>query len=336
MGAHTLPEDLRKAQDRYGSVDDGNDLTFSGDVEFSGTPTFTATPATILSGDSAFTGDNSFAGASDFTTQPTLVTEGTASNRGPSPLIWDDCNVLDFMINPTNGFVYFNDFVEGGYTLATGQSVTHLNRGVTGYTDTTANTIATASDEPTGVLQMLTSTDNEGATISVLGGVNDGGQIVFNTASTEQVWMEARIKKLNITDSKFNIFCGFAEEGLNSTLALISNTGALEVVDHVGFHNLEGDGELMSTVHATSGGALVTVGADVVTLVANTYIKLGMHFDGTTLTFYVNGVALADTITKTDANFPDGEELAFYLAVVNASGDNAETAIDWVRIAREF
>ena len=34
MGAHTLPEDMLKANDRFGSVDDGNDLTFSGETTF--------------------------------------------------------------------------------------------------------------------------------------------------------------------------------------------------------------------------------------------------------------------------------------------------------------
>jgi hypothetical protein len=40
MGAHTLPEDMRKANDRFGSVDDGNALTFSGAHTFSGAATF--------------------------------------------------------------------------------------------------------------------------------------------------------------------------------------------------------------------------------------------------------------------------------------------------------
>lgn len=37
MGANTIPNKLLQANDRFGSVDDGNDLTFSGDTTFSGT-----------------------------------------------------------------------------------------------------------------------------------------------------------------------------------------------------------------------------------------------------------------------------------------------------------
>jgi len=331
MGAHTLPEDMSKANDRFGSVDDGKALTFSGDLTFSG--------ANAHTGVETHTGAETHSGAEVFTTQPKVVTEGTAGNRGPSPLIWDDCNVLDFMINPTNGFVYFNDFIDGGYTLAAAQTVTHLNEGVCGFTGATSgSTIDTEKDEPTGALTLSSTTINEGAGINILGGVNDAAQVIFNTSSTEQVWFEARIKSLNITNAKFGIFCGFAEEGLASEGGVIGTDDILTDKDYVGFHKLAADGDTLDTVFNTASGGTspVTIKPDAVTLEADTYIKIGFHFDGTTVTFYANGVALADTIAKTATDFPDGQEMCFYFVAMNAHGDPAESTIDWVRIAREF
>ena len=36
---------------------------------------------------------------------------GTAAGLGPSPLIWDESKLLEVMLDPTAGFLYFNDFM---------------------------------------------------------------------------------------------------------------------------------------------------------------------------------------------------------------------------------
>ncbi|NOQ21588.1 MAG: hypothetical protein GQ565_02910 [Candidatus Aegiribacteria sp.] len=260
---------------------------------------------------------------------------GTAAGRGPSPLIWDGCPWLQFQMGSDDGLTYFNDFHDGNYVLAANQTVTDLGQGVSGFSAATGgSTISMNADEPVGALTLNSTTDNEDAGICILGGLNTAGQVKL--VSGKKFWFEARIKSLNITDAKFGIFCGFAEEGVNATTALISNADALNDLDYVGFHKLAADGDKLDTVHRKNSGAAVTVKADAVTLVANTYKKIGIYCDGTTITFYADGVALADTALLATATVPTGEEMAFYFVAMNAHGDAAESTIDWARIAVEL
>jgi len=339
MGAHTLPEDLRKAQDRFGSVDDGNDLTFSGDTTFSGANTVsgvqTFSGANTHSGNETFTGDNDFSSGTQTFECGDTAQAGTAAGRGPSPLIWGSCPVLQYMLDPTDGCVYFNDF-QGDYALANNQTATALGDGVMGFTGATGgSTISMLTDDPNGALVLSTTTDKESVGISCLGGKNAAGMFVL--ASGKQAWFEARIK-VNLVTNISDVFCGFAEQALLAEDGLISDDDTLTDKDYFGFHRLGSDGDKMDTAFNTASGGTspTTIKADAVTLVANTYKKVGFYSDGTTITLYADGVALADTITLAATDFPDGEEMAFYLVLHSDGGADVTTTIDWVRIAREF
>jgi len=335
--AQTFNKTIAEVEAYHGGID--ADVTNSGVNDFTGANTHTGiethSGAETHSGIETHSGAETHSGVEVFSAVPNVTCYGTAGGRGPSPLVWDDCNLLKIIMDPTYGWSYFNEFVDGGYVLATNQAATHLNRGVTGFTCTTGNTISQLIDEPTGVLALNGTTDNEDAGICICGGVNTAGQIDFLT--TKQIWFEARIKALNITDSKFGIFCGFAEEGLCATTGIIAAGGTVADKDLVGFWKDEDDGDKFDTIYNTaSGGGITELAADAVTIEADTYIKLGGHFDGTTLTLYANGVALDDTVAMAATNFPDGQEMAFYLTAMNMGGDTHEVAIDWVRIAAEF
>ena len=259
----------------------------------------------------------------------------TAASASPSPLIWDNCPWLQFALGADNGLVYFNHF-NGNYVLAANQSATDLGNGVAGFTGASAGqVIQMPTDEPTGVVEMVSTNDNETTGISVGGGLNTAGQYLFT--SGKKTWFEARVKFSNITDDKAGAFLGFAEEALLSEDGIIADAGSLADKDFVGFWRLEGDGDKLDTYHNTAGGGGTTeLAADAVTVVADTYIKLGGYFDGTTLTLYADGVALDDTVAYNATNFPDGEEMAFYFVISNASGDDFIASIDWLRIAREI
>ena len=260
---------------------------------------------------------------------------GTAAGRGPSPLIWDTCPVLGYAANPTDGMVYFNDF-QGNYALANNQTATLLDAGVMGFTGATAgSTIDQETDEPNGSLTLNSTTDNESCGISVLGGKNAAAMFVFTAG--KKSWFEARVKFVNITDAKIGGFIGFAEEALLSEGGLIADDGTLTDKDLFGFFRVEADGDKLDTVHNTaSGGGVTTLQSDAVTLEADTYKKIGFYCDGTTITLYADGVALGTTVALAATNFPDGEEMAFYMVLNEGSGDDASMTIDWVRIAREF
>jgi hypothetical protein len=257
------------------------------------------------------------------------------TDRMPSPFLWKDCPEDSLRTGACDGYVYWNDFL-GDYSLAANQSATVLPDGVVGWTGATAGTLSmSASDDPTGVLRMLTTTDNEDTGIAILGGNNVVGQCIFT--SNKKLWFETRLKFNNITDSKFGVFVGFAEEALASTAAVVAADGTMADKDYVGFHRLEADGDKMDLVYNTASGSTspVTHLADAVTLVADTYIKLGIYCDGTEVYFYVNGIKVGSELLLAATDFPNGEEMAFYIAQQAAHADDAYTYVDWVKIAQQ-
>lgn len=259
---------------------------------------------------------------------------GSNTGRGPSTGLWAACPVIDYMLDPTKGMVCFNDF-HGGYALANNQTSTYLGGGVQGFTGATAGTtIASLTTDPNGVAVLSTTTDAESVGVSLLGSKNVAGQFVLT--SGKKSWFEARIKVNSIADSLSDLFCGFAEEALLAEDGLIADAGALADKDYIGFVKVQADGDKLDTVHRKASGAAVTVKADAVTLVADTWIKVGFYCDGTTVTFYANGTALADTCALATATVPTGEEMAFYFILNSGDGGDATASIDWVRIAREF
>ncbi len=151
--------------------------------------------------------------------------------------------------------------------------------------------------------------------------------------------MECRIQVSTIAGDVSQLFIGFAEEALNSAGALLAiNEAGMTDKDYVGFVKEYADGDAMNTdFNTASGGTSPVSNSDAVTLAAATWTKLGMYTDGTTLTFYQDGVALTDTFTLAQTDFPDGEEMAFYLEnMCGAIGTVGTVTIDWLRIAQEF
>ena len=256
-----------------------------------------------------------------------------SASRMPTAGLWATCPEDAIARQQVDGLVYFNDFTEGGYTLANNQTVTHLARGVYGATAATAgSTISQLATAPYGVVSLNTTTDNEDAMIMILGGANNAGQIVLEAG--KRFWLSCRIKTVNITDAKYGIFVGLAEEGLCATTAVIADTGALADKDYIGFHRLEADGDKFDIVYNTaSGGGQVVHLADGITIVADTYMYLDMYCDGTSIYFYANGVQVGTALALATAKVPDGEEMAFYAVQMAAHADDASTQIDQVKIA---
>ncbi len=257
----------------------------------------------------------------------------SSTNNSFSPLIWETCPWDQIESGMLQGLTFYDDFRGFNYALAAASAVTHLNNGVDGLTDGTAGSlIAHVTDEARGVLTLESTTDQEDIWISEGGNLNNFANYIFS--STTKLWMEARVKTVNITDSKYNVFLGFAEEGLMTNAGLITTGDAMTDKDFVGFERIFADGDKYDTVHNTDGGGGITVvEADAVTVVADTYQNLGIYSDGTTVTFYNNGVAQGTTVALTATNFPDGEKVAFMYGLQPGHGDLATTQIDWLRIA---
>lgn len=259
---------------------------------------------------------------------------GANTGRGPSVGLWTGCPWMDYIMDPTKGMAYFNDF-HGSHALANNQVKTYLGGGTSGFTGATAaSIISNLATDPNGVMKLETTTDNESVAVQVLGALDTAGQFVLTAG--KKSWWETRIKVKNITDAKFGLFCGFTEQGLLVQDGIMTATGTLQDKDYIGFLRVEADGDKLDTVHRKASGAAVVVQADAVTLVADTYIKVGAYCDGTTVTFYADGTALATTCLLATATVPTAEEMAFQLVLNAGHTDDCDIHIDWVRVAREF
>lgn len=258
---------------------------------------------------------------------------GTAAGRGPSPEIWDNCPVLQFMLDPTEGWVFFDDFIKKNLVLAANNTVTTLGDWSCCTDGTAGSTLDPQTDAREGEVNITTTTDDEDIIMSALCGMHTTGQVTFE--SGKKTWFEARVKVDNVTDTKINTFVGFAEEGLVVNGTLLTTANAIADKDYIAFTQLAADGDKWQTSYNTAAGGGSTLSATAGTITINTYHKLGMYCDGTTIYFYIDGVRLADTLALATANVPDGEEMAFYFSIMAASGDTISASIDWVRIAQE-
>ncbi len=264
---------------------------------------------------------------------------GSASGRGPSPLIWDDCPVLDYTLNAQLGSHVFDD-LHSGITVAANQSVSAAAAlGTTGQFAAftlTGTTVSTKTDDVGGVVDLTVTTDEDAdCRIAYPQNIEVAG--MFKFAAGKKLWIEARIKVDNITDAKQNLFFGFMEEARMATGELIAVAGgATADVDYVAFRQDEADGDAFQTHYNTASGGHTVLSATAGVITINTFHKLGIYCDGTTVTFYIDGVALTDTVNISAANFPDGEEMGVYFGIVAASATTIVSSIDWVRIAQEY
>jgi hypothetical protein len=260
----------------------------------------------------------------------------STSTRMPSRGIWESCPWFELATGTRDGHVYWNDFT-GNYILANNQTVTDLGDGVMGFTAATAGTTINKVDTaaPYGKVKLETTTINEDAGIMVGGGNNVVAEYVLE--SGKRFWLEARISCLNITDAKFGVFLGLAEEALCATTATLAAGGAtLADKDYVGFQKFAADGDKFDLVYNTAGGGGATVhAADAATIVADTFTKLGVYCDGTYVYFYQDGVQIGTKVALSATNFPNGEEMALYFVIGAAHADTCSVAVDWIRIAQE-
>ena len=190
----------------------------------------------------------------------------------PSPAIWADCPLVAFEKDPAKGFHVFEDFLE-------------LNCGITAvagsrwyiYYDT--NGTINLVDGQTGILRIMTDEDdNDSASMTT--GNNETGCIYPADASSKKWWFEARIASVSITSGDVSIFVGLAEEGQAANTKPMADDGTHAVgdIDHVGFHVAGDDGDGVNFVWNLSGQT-AQVTADVHTLVASAYVRLGMKYE---------------------------------------------------------
>lgn len=267
-------------------------------------------------------------------------------SRMPSPSIWNDCPVNDYLADPSKGRHDFEDFTNG--VVADATIVHGQPKGWVCYaeSDDAADCALQADDDGVLLLQL----DGTDADVTAL---TDGDNVagVWKTPTAGNVhnkkglWFEARIKVVSVTDSDQGCFIGLAAPGeaKNAGGAMAAGGASLSDIDYLGFAQLSGDCDdlIIAYNEATSGTAQSSTGK--ITLVADTWVRVGFKVvtkgQGTYVQFYKDGEYLGAAcdinITGTNANFPGATDMARLISTVGESGvaDGDGIYVDWVRVA---
>lgn len=246
------------------------------------------------------------------------------TRRKFSPGLWGNCPWDGIRSGIVDGIAFEDDFITGPLVAAGAQALYGNYHGF-------ASTGGSGADAGVqfGALTLSSDGDDEGASLAA---AIASLQI---TKAAGDLWFEARVKSSTITDTKHGFFIGLIDAATLSATVPIAADGTLADQNLVGFHRLEGDGDKLDTYYKADGVTAVAVKADAVTLVADTYVRVGMRFSHETgkLYFYADGAELPDTKTipnATGTDFPADAILRPIFAVLNATGTTpGSSTIDW-------
>ena len=246
--------------------------------------------------------------------------DATDTAAQPSPIIWGDCPVND-MVSAGTGYFFQDDF------LSVAEPVPNLAESVvqkgTYQTFTGADAVITSGTGTGGEIFLNPSASNVGC------GIRGGGAPFTFATGAKRLWFEARVKFGTISDSQNGAFIGFHEDIAMTNTSIIAADGTLADENFVGFHRLEGDGDQLDIVHKKDGVTQVSV-ADQVTLVADTYVKIGLKFANDSTKFYADG-ALLTTIAGDATSFPSDINLGLMFMVLGAAAEDTGVTMDWWR-----
>ena len=270
-----------------------------------------------------------------------LSAEG-AVGRGLSPALWQAYGFIggDFGDPSLKPFI-FDDFEDLGVmanTVSQGGYKTYQDAGVTIQQCASTDN----SEGEFGVLEISHdgTTQDEGS-IELGSGVAGLVKITPTVIERAVVVAEARIKVPTVVVGDCCFAFGLAEPGQASADALVNTTGALDAAgkDFVGFQTLLTSNSEIDTVYAIGGtGATVQVKDNAGTMVADTWIKLGLVYDPNSpddksIKFFIDGVEQGDSVTDAIVTaaiaFPSGEELTLLFATKILTGTATTAYMDW-------
>lgn len=180
------------------------------------------------------------------------------------------------------------------------------------FTDVTSGTITKDTTNPNGValISAGAATANQGVNWQL-------DNPPLKISSGKPVVFEAYLKYTGLSNLKVQTFVGLATGG---TTALIAS-GAMATVDRVGFQGITSTGVLNSVCR---GGGTAATGTGL-TLVNNTFYRLGLYATTSQVDFYVNGSIVSSLTTQ----IPTGA-LAPIIVVQSNGTDTAAMSLDWV------
>ena len=266
------------------------------------------------------------------------------TTRKYSPAIWHDCPVDSILSDRSQAAYHEDDFLNFSDLSIDAQAADHPHsHGYGSYIDT--GVTFTQLPLAGGVLEIAGNDADNDEGILTTGGNTGTLAVLSDVSSTRSgpLWFECRIKKASIADNALAFFVGLSEEGLAAANTLIDDTGEIASKDMIGFRVLHDNGEELDFVYRKAGQAVQEI-ANISTLVADTYIKLGFKFDPrqpieSRIRIFVNNVEYTTKITHANmiaATFPDAEELALLLSTKVGAAAESKFQIDWWRVAQMY
>lgn len=270
-----------------------------------------------------------------------LSAEG-AVGRGLSPAIWQAYGFTGGNFgDPSRQPMFFDDFAQlGVMASATSQGgyITYQDAGVTIQP-------AAACDNSEGEFGLLevagNDADNDEGSIELGAGTSGLVRIDATVGERAVIAAECRIKKVSVADNAVAIAFGLGEPGFAAADALVDDTGALADKDFVGFQTLHASGEEIDTIYRISGGSVVQVKDNAGTMVADTWIKLGLVYDPNAesnkkMKFFIDGVEQGDSVTdaiiSAGTAFPTDEELTLVLLTKVGAAAESKVYVDWIAV----
>lgn len=258
----------------------------------------------------------------------------------PSQNLW--ASVDAGLERPGRWFSSWNDFDELVYSVAALPTTEGPYAGLRVFTSTGG--YFTAIDAEGGVRKLGSDGDNEGAAI---GSAYQPYKIIQNAG---ELVFEARVKTSSVaaaTDTTaHDFFVGLMDStALSAVVPITATTGTMADVNFVGFLRDTTSTTTAAAFETTSkadGQTVVKYSTSVGTIVADTWIKVGMVFNrggDNVLRFYTNGVEHATSIAIPSAagtTFPNDVRMGWVMGVTNSGATNTGYAsIDWIKVAQK-
>lgn len=246
-----------------------------------------------------------------------------------SPEIWKDCPMGAIIKDPSRYVHIWDDFTYAQTTLAAaGMFGTWLVKG-------TSTVVANLADELSGVI-----TVGGGGTAHDDGYVHTNALYDLTMNNNKRFWFETRVNLVSAAADQ-SVFAGLAQASACAADFFVDESEALvttkDILGLCGFSASSAMGDIEALYQQEADSTHTDVDTSLGTMANDTYVKLGMRFDGKkTVTFYYNGVAGA----ALDIDDLSSNSFTNPLAVIVGMKDTAGSAaallqIDWIRFACE-
>jgi hypothetical protein len=206
--------------------------------------------------------------------------------------LWKTCPLLEYMFDPTIGYMVDERWQSYNATATTGDYV---------LTQSAAGSAAMSTTEP-GTLSI-----NSGSTTVVQGANVQRAKSAFIPAAGKHIWAEFYLSFTGVDALNVETAIGLFE--IDTT---IIGSSAVSTDNHIGWTSVTDDGVLLFNCEKATAGATSAA----TTIVSATKVKLGFYVDGvTSIQQYINGVPVGSAVAT--ANIPI---VAVYPSFVCQSG----------------